>query len=569
MGKINEYIKKLIKKRIKKRDEEKPWLDLYEDVPEKLDYYTGSLYDAIKESGDKYSKLTAYEYFFKKCTYKDFIKKVDKAAKALKAMGIKENECVTICMPNIPEGVALVYAANAIGAIANMVHPLGALNDIEYALNSTDSSVLFVSDVTYPKVKDIKVDNLVVCEVSNELEGILKLLYNIKNKANMMYKENVITWSRFLDMGKGIDKFYKKRDKDDPAVIIYSGGTTGKSKGIILSNGNFNALARQCCAIEKTVAPGNSILSALPIFHGFGLGVCVHMPLYNGMKCLLVPKLNTKKINKELKKYKPNLLPVVPSLLALTCKGKSGSELKHIKGIFCGGDYLSIELKEKTERYFRERGSSAKIRIGYGLSEATAFFLATYNHIPYESGSIGIPNPDTIVKIFQVGTEIECVPGQVGEICVNGPTVMMGYINNDKETDKVLIRHSDDRLWLHTGDLGYRDEKGEFFFSSRLKRMIITNGYNVYPLEVEELICKHPYVDSCVVIGIKHEVKQQVPKAVIVLKEGIEDSIKVKNEIKKYCEDNLATYERPAVYEFKEILPKTAIGKVAYRDLED
>ncbi|MBQ7105557.1 MAG: AMP-binding protein [Bacilli bacterium] len=569
MGKINEYIKKLIKRTKKVKDLEKPWLDLYEGVPESLDYYSGSLYDAIKESGDKYANLVAYEYFAKRCTYKDFIKKVDKAARALKAMGIKENECVTICMPNIPEGVALVYAANAIGAIANMVHPLGALNDIEYALNSTDSSVLFVSDVTYTKVKDIKVDNLVVCEVSNELDGILKVLYNIKNKKNMMYEDNVITWNRFLDMGKGIDKFYTKREKEDPAVIIYSGGTTGKSKGIILSNGNFNALARQCTAIEQTVVPGNSILSALPIFHGFGLGVCIHMPLYNGMRCLLVPKLNTKKINKELKKYKPNLLPVVPSLLALTCKGKSGSELKHIKGIFCGGDYLSIELKDKTEAYFRERGSKAKIRIGYGLSEATAFFLATYNHIPYEAGSIGIPNPDTIVKVFQVGTEIECEDGQVGEICVNGPTVMMGYINNDKETDKVLIRHSDDRVWLHTGDLGYRDSKGQFFFSSRLKRMIITNGYNVYPLEVEELICKHPYVDSCVVIGIKHEVKQQVPKAVIVLKEGIEESLKVKSEIKKYCEDNLAVFERPAEYEFKESLPKTAIGKVAYRDLED
>lgn len=569
MGRINDYIKRLIKRTKKEKDSEKPWLDLYDGVPDSLDYYSGSLYDAIKESGDKYSNLVAYEYFGKRCFYKDFIKKVNKAAKALKAMGIKENECVTICMPNIPEGVEMVYAANAIGAIANMVHPLGSINDIERALNSTDSSVLIVSDVTYPKVRDLEVENLIVCEVSNELDGILKILYNIKNKANMLYKSNVITWNRFLDMGKNVDNFYVKREKDDPAVIIYSGGTTGKSKGIILSNGNFNALARQCCAIEKTVAPGNSILSALPIFHGFGLGVCIHMPLYNGMRCILVPKLNTKNMNKEVKKYKPNLLPVVPSLLALMCKGKSGSELKHVKGIFCGGDYLSIELKEKTEEYFRQRGSIAKIRIGYGLSEATAFFLATYNHIPYAASSIGIPNPDTVVKVFQVGTEIECEPGQVGEICVNGPTVMMGYINNDKETDKVLIRHEDNRVWLHTGDLGYRDKKGEFFFSSRLKRMIVTNGYNVYPIELEELICKHPYVDSCVVIGIKHEVKQQVPKAVIVLKEGIEDSFKVKSEIKKYCEDNLAAFQRPAEYEFKESLPKTAIGKVAYRDLED
>lgn len=570
MGKINEYIKRLINKNKKEKDLEKPWLDLYEDVPANLDYYSGSLYDVIKENGDKYSKLIAYEYFAKRCNYKDFLKKVDRVAAALKSMGIKENECVTICMPNTPEGVLLVYAANAIGAIANMVHPLGAYKDIERALNSTDSSILFVSDVTYQKIKDIDVDNLVVCEVSNELDGLLKVIYNYKNKSNMQYKDNVISWQDFLDRGKNINNFYVKREKNDPAVIIYSGGTTGKSKGIILSNGNFNALARQCNAVCKEVTPGNSVLSALPIFHGFGLGVCIHQALYNGMKCILVPKLNTKKINRELKKYKPNLLPVVPSILELICKGKSSEkDLKPILGIFCGGDYLSIELKEKTEKYFRDRRSNAKIRIGYGLSEATAFFLATYNHIPYESSSIGIPNPDTLVKVFEVGTEIECVPGKVGEICVNGPTVMMGYINNDKETDKVLMMHDDNRLWLHTGDLGYRDEKGMFFFTSRLKRMIVTNGYNVYPIELEELISKHPYVESCVVIGIKHPVKQQVPKAVIVLKDGINSSLKVKNEIKEYCEENLATYQRPYEYEFKESLPKTAIGKVAYRDLGD
>jgi len=570
MGKINEYIMKLIKKNQKNSDKEKPWLDLYDGMPDCLDYYGGSLYDVIKENSTKYAKLPAYEYFSKKCTYKDFLKKVNKVAAALKAYGVDKNECVTICMPNIPEGILLFYAANAVGAIANMVHPLGSINDIQKALNETNSSILFVSDVTYPKVKDIKVESLIVCEVSNELDGILKIGYNLKNKENMNYEKNVIRWSEFLEKGQNITSFYVKRTKNDPAVIIYSGGTTGKSKGIILSNLNFNALARQSNVVCKEVDAGNSILSALPIFHGFGLGICIHMALYNGMKCILVPKLNTKNINKELKKYKPNLLPVVPSLLELLCKGKSSAkDLKPIMGVFCGGDYLSIDLKNKTENYFKERGSQAKVRIGFGLSEATAYVLATYNHFEYESSSIGIPNPDTTVKICEVGTEIECEPGKVGEICVNGPTVMLGYINNDIETNKVLIKHSDDKIWLHTGDLGYRNEKGIFFYSTRLKRMIVSNGYNIYPIELEELLNKHPYIESSVVIGIKHEIKQQVPKAVIVLKEGVENNFKVKNEIKKYCEENLAVFQYPQEYEFKTSLPKTAIGKVAYRDLQD
>lgn len=569
MGIINEYIEKLIRKNIKKENNDMPWLQLYENINEKLDYYSGSIYDKIKESSNIYSNLTAYEFFKRKCTYKEFILKIEKCARSLKKMGIKENECVTICMPNIPEAIFLVYAVNSIGAICNMVHPLSPLNDIMYAIDATNSSTIFVTDITYKKVANIQIENLIVCEISNELDSLKKMVYNFKNKKNMQYQANVITWPNFLNLGKDVNDFYVKRKQDDPAVIIYSGGTTGKNKGIILSNLNFNSLARQSSEIESLVKPGNSVLSALPIFHGFGLAVCVHMALANGMMCILVPKLNTKIINLELIKYRPNLLPVVPSLLELICNSITPSKkaFKDIKGIFCGGDFLSIELKKQTEKYFLEHGSKAKVRIGYGLSEATAYVTATYHHVEYLSKSIGIPNPDNIVKIVYPNTTISCPFNEVGEICVCGPTVMLGYINNDSETEKVLITHEDGRRYLHTGDLGYMDEKGIIYYTSRLKRMIISSGYNIYPLELEEIICKHPDVKDCVVVGIEDKIKKQVPKAVIVLKEGIEDNYSEMKKILDYCKENMAAYEVPKKIEFKKDIPKTAIGKVAYRDV--
>ena len=575
MGKVNDYINRLINfiKNEKTENKEKPWLKYYGNVPESLNYFNGSMYDYLKDTASKNEKRSAYSFYGNEVTFKSFMKKIDKVASALKEFNIVENECVTICMPNTPESFALIYAINKIGAICNIIHPLSSTSDIERALKETNSSIIFCSDVAMPKARHIKVKHFIMVPTSESLGKFLKTLYNIKSSLNMKLEEGMLTWHEFLNYGVSEDT-YVKRDPNSPAAIIYSGGTTGKPKGIIISNANFNAMALQTASVCKYISPGHSVLSALPIFHVFGLALCTHTCLVAGMKCIIVPQLNTKKINKELKKYKPSVYPAVPSLLKMSMNDSDpgSNAFKDIKVVVVGGDYLSPQVKSEYEEYLKAHGSSAVVKSGYGLSEACGFCCCTAEvdekHVNNHKGTLGIPNPDMIVKIFEPNSDIEKSVGDVCEICITGPTLMMGYINEDEETKKTLVIHNDGRTWLHTGDLGYMDKDGFIFYTSRLKRMIITNGYNVYPIELEDIINKCKYVDTCTVVGIPHKIKSQTPKAVIVLKSNVQDTLEVREEIRRYCYKNIAKYAVPTEYEFRTSLPKTAVGKVAYRDLE-
>lgn len=573
MGKVNDYISKMLKyiKNEIGENKEKPWIKYYTRTPESLNYYQGSMYDYVKESAIKNEKRTAYTYYGLGVSYRGFLRRVDRIAAALTQFNIVENECVTICMPNTPESIALIYAINKIGAIANIIHPLSSTKDIKRALDETNSGVLFCSDSSMQNARDIKVKHFILVPNSTSLIKFKKMIYNIKESGNLKLVKNMISWSDFISY-KTLDDPYKKRKANDPAAIIYSGGTTGKPKGIILSNLNFNAMALQTMNVCDGLNPGSSVLAALPIFHVFGLALCIHTALVCGMTAILVPKINTKKINSELKKYKPNIFPAVPSLLTMSLKGADpgSSGLKDIKTVVVGGDYLSPQTKAEFEKFLKDHGSNGVVKVGYGLSEASGFCCSTapIEEKYVQNGTLGVPNPDILVKAFEPNSDIEKSNNDIGEICVTGPTIFMGYINEDKETKNTLVKHTDGKIWLHTGDLGYIDKNGFVYYTSRLKRMIISNGYNIYPIELEEIIKKCKYVEDCTVVAVPHKIKSQTPKAVIVLKKDVEDTLAVRSEIRKYCMDNIARYAIPTEFEYRKDIPKTAIGKVAYRDLQ-
>ena len=573
MGKVNDYISKMLKyiKNEIGENKEKPWIKYYTRTPESLNYYQGSMYDYVKESAIKNEKRTAYTYYGLGVSYRGFLRRVDRIAAALTQFNIVENECVTICMPNTPESIALIYAINKIGAIANIIHPLSSTKDIKRALDETNSGVLFCSDSSMQNARDIKVKHFILVPNSTSLIKFKKMIYNIKESGNLKLGKNMISWSDFISY-KTLDDPYKKRKANDPAAIIYSGGTTGKPKGIILSNLNFNAMALQTMNVCDGLNPGSSVLAALPIFHVFGLALCIHTALVCGMTAILVPKINTKKINSELKKYKPNIFPAVPSLLTMSLKGADpgSSGLKDIKTVVVGGDYLSPQTKAEFEKFLKDHGSNGVVKVGYGLSEASGFCCSTapIEEKYVQNGTLGVPNPDILVKAFEPNSDIEKSNNDIGEICVTGPTIFMGYINEDKETKNTLVKHTDGKIWLHTGDLGYIDKNGFVYYTSRLKRMIISNGYNIYPIELEEIIKKCKYVEDCTVVAVPYKIKSQTPKAVIVLKKDVEDTLAVRSEIRKYCMDNIARYAIPTEFEYRKDIPKTAIGKVAYRDLQ-
>lgn len=557
----------------------RPWIKFYkEGVNSNLEYSKSSMVGYLLDAVARFPEYIAYEYYGNNITYREFYEQIRNCAKSLKQQGVKEGEKVAICMPNTPSAIIMFYAINMVGAIASMIHPLSAQNEIELYLNQSDCKYLFVLDLVYEKVRNIldntNVKKVFVGSVGDNLKPIKKWLYRFKSRGTrpvIESTEDIMTYRELINYGYGFDgEFYVLRKPEDPAVIIYSGGTSGEPKGILLSNLNFNALALQSHLMCDPSKEGDSVLSILPIFHGFGLGVCIHTPLCCGMKLILVPDFSPKNMVKVIKKHKPNFICCVPSLfetLAKSTKIKK-NELECIKCAVCGGDFMSASLKELVDNCLKEHGSQAEVRIGYGLSEASAATCLTPSG-GYKAGSIGVPFPDTDYKIVKIGTHEKADINEDGEICISGPTVMMGYINNEEETMQTLREHDDGKIWLHTGDIGCMDEDGYVFFKQRLKRVIISNGYNLYPSYIEEVINSYPDVLTSTVIGIPHPKKVQVAKAYIVLKEGIKPSKDILKKIKKHLADNLSSYSIPTEYEFRDSLPKTLVGKIAYTKLQE
>ena len=311
------------------------------------------------------------------------------------------------------------------------------------------------------------------------------------------------------------------------------------------------------------------MLSIMPVFHGFGLGVCIHTILIHSCTCILVPQFTVDSYAALLKKHKPNYIAGVPTLYEALLRLKKADklDLSQLEGIFSGGDSLSIELKHKVDDFLRSHGSTEQVREGYGATECvTASCLTPKNY--YKEGSIGIPFPDTYYKIVTPYTHDQVPYGQVGEICISGPTVMQGYMDKPKETAQTLQLHEDGLVWLHTGDLGSMDEEGFVYFKQRLKRMIITSGYNVYPSQIENVIDAHEAVLMSTVIGIKDDYRMQRVKAFVVLRPGYAPTPELEASIREHLSLHVAKYAIPKEIEFRDALPKTLVGKVAYTILE-
>lgn len=552
-----------------------PWYKYYDGEKEHLEYPDFSVYKMIEYTSSKHLNNISYNYYGTTKTYYEFLKQIDEAARAFKALGVKHKDVVSICMPNTPEAIIAFYAVNKIGAVASMIHPLSAENEIKYYLNLSKSSYLICIDFAFNKanqiIKDTKVKKIVTVSVADSMPKYMLPIYQVTKgyKIRMEKSNKRISWKEFIRLGK---TYTKEIDDDfkgkELAAILYSGGTTGTPKGVKLSNLNLNAQAMQSFEHVACLREKDTVLAIMPIFHGFGLSICVHTVQYFGGTSILLPQFSAKTFDKILFKYQPNVIVGVPTLFeALTSNKKlEGADLSFLTCVISGGDSLSFELKKKFDKFLSEHKSKAIIREGYGLTECgSASCFTPLNH--YREGSIGIPYPDMYYKIVEDGTEKEVPYGTEGEIVIYGPTVMQGYVKNRKETKNTLRKHKDGRVWLHTGDQGIMDKDGFVYFKSRLKRMIISSGYCVYPNYIENVIDSHPDVAMSCVIGIPHPYKVQVAKAFIVLKNHESNNEEVLNSIKELVEKNLSRFSWPYEYEFRDELPKTLVGKIAYNVL--
>ena len=556
-----------------------PWMPFMNGIPAQLDYFEGSMCEAVENIAEKYPNVIAYDFMGSHTNYRRCVEEIYACARALRAAGVKENDRVTIAMPNAPQAISMFYAVNMVGAIANMIHPLSAEGEIEFYLNDSKSVAALTLDQFYGKFESIRqntpgLKTLIVASIKDALNPVMKLGYALtegKKVPKLPEDGDYITWKQFIANGKSFTGDPRvKRVGAQPAVILYSGGTTGVTKGILLSNLNFNALGAQIIATNPIFTVGDKMLAIMPMFHGFGLGVSIHSMLVNGGRCVLVPRFTPQTYAELLRKQKPNFIAGVPTLYEalLRLDGLNDLDLSCLKGMFSGGDSLPVELKKRIDAFLKDHKATIEVREGYGTTECVTASCLTPSGLARE-GSIGIPFPDTYYKIVMPGTEIEVPYGQEGEICLAGPTVMMEYVNHPKETADTLRKHADGLTWVHTGDLGVMDKDGYIYFRQRIKRMIVTSGYNVYPSQIEGILDKNECVHMSCVIGVKDPYKMQKVKAFIVLKPGYEATDETREKIMDYCRKHIAKYALPYEIEFRDELPKTLVGKVAYRILEE
>jgi len=540
--------------------EKKPWLKFYDKrVPESIEYHRTTMYNALVKTANKYPDSIAYDFMGNESTYQQLIGQIDQCAKALISLGLKKGDRMTISMPTTSQGIICFYAINKIGAIASMIHPLSPPKQIDFFLNLSKSTFALTIDGVYSNFEQVldktSLKVLILTQMSTAVEEIPS------NPKVFWWKDS---------MSKSYSEISEDRtDPDDVAAILYSGGTTGIPKGIMLSNYNFIAEGTQV-ARWMDLSDKDSALAILPIFHGFGLGVCVNAIFMGGGKSILVPSFTPDEVANLIESKKPTLLFGVPTLYeALNRNPKfQQTDLSFLKAAFCGADTLPRSTKEKFEEICRKNGSDVQLREGYGLTEAVTGICA----MPlgeYREGSIGIPFPDMMMKIVELETINEAPIGQEGEICINGPAVMLGYLDNPEETAKTLKRHKDGKIWLHTGDIATMDKDGFFYFKIRLKRMIKSSGYNVYPSQIEDILYKHPDVLEACVIGVPDEKLIQKVKAFVVLKDQKKEGVEMEKELINFCQQNLLKWSCPREIEFSKQLPKTLVGKIDFKILEE
>lgn len=566
---------------------DKPWLKYYTDEQIKRDMPQISVYRYLYENNKDYMNSIALSYYGRKIRFYELFSKIEETAKALKSMGVQEGEIVTISMPNTPEAVYLFYAISKIGAIANMVDPRTSADGLEKYIEEAGSDKVIIIDAYYNKVKGLlnsgKISKAVAVSPSESLplalnlgfkaKGIVDQLKDSSKKIN--YSDRTLSWKQFIEAGKGYTKptevsFVNNR----PVVIEHTGGTTGIPKGVVLSNENINSVALQSVLTGIDMQREHTWLDIMPTFIAYGVGMGLHLPLTIGMETILIPQFDAQKFDLLIAKHKPVHMVGVPSYWGTIIKSKklANKDLSYIIAPTVGGDAMNVTLEEEANKFLEEHNCSSKIVKGYGMTEVTGGVAGTVEEKNLV-GSVGVPFVKQVISIFEPETEEELGFYEHGEVCITGPNTMLGYFDNPEATDAILKQHSDGKMWIHSGDIGYMTEDGNIFIVDRMKRMLIRyDGFKVFPSIIENVISQHDAVDACKVVAIAdaEHAQGKLPKAHIVLKEGHEESEDIiRDEIQQMCAEKLPEYCQPKEFKIRKDLPLTAIGKIDYRALEE
>ncbi|HSN19960.1 MAG TPA: AMP-binding protein [Usitatibacter sp.] len=553
--------------------EELPWLRHYGRVPAHLEYPETTLYEALAAVARRAPEAIAWDFFGRTSTYRRVREDIDRCAGALADCGLREGERILVSMPTTPQGIMAFYAANRLGAEAAMVHPLSTGAEITRYLDMTGARISLTLDAFHPVLAAATpkrpLETIIVSRIGDYLPPLARIGFWLKKgrKIRPVAPDKRVRWWRELMVREYPPAPRPSRRSDDPAAILFSGGTTGLPKAVVLSNRNFIAEGLQA-ASWVAFGDGDSMLAALPIFHGFGLGVCVNTVLLSGGKTILVPVFDAPTAARVIRRAKPNYIVGVPTLFDALSKhpALATADLSALKACFCGADRLPQAVRERFEQLAARRGGHVRILEGYGLTEAVSGIMATPLE-GYREGSIGVPMPDMLAKICRTGTTETAPVGEEGEICLSGPAVMLGYLDDPEATAAALRVHGDGRKWLHTGDLGRMDADGFFYFTVRLKRMIKSSGFNVYPAQVEAALAEHPLVADVCVVGVPDPAQVERVKAYVVLRDRSLEKPATAEALIAHCRERLIKWSCPREVEFRASLPLTRVGKVDYRAL--
>lgn len=555
-----------------------PWLINYTNSAIACEYNEKSLYEWVYNDSDNNSNTVAIYYKNKVIYYDEFHNNIDKFAKIFKYNNLSSNDVISIIMPNLPETVYAFYAANKVGCTINMIHPLLSENELIDSINKTNTKFIVTNDILFNKVKKISnnindskilavpvlsTDNIVISSIGSKF---------LENKHKIKYDNNILSYNKQIKKSTSIDIEVAKWNEADTAVLFKTGGTTGINKYVELTNSNYNQEDMQVQLSNSLLEYKDKVLVILPMFHGYGAANCVHSSLAKGMSIILDPKPNMSKIDKMILKHKPQHILGVPAVIdAIVTNEKFNDMLKDdeldlsfVKNIIAGGDRVSIEKEKLYKEFFKKANCKNEFLKGYGMTESVAASIKSINGVN-DIGSIGIPLVNTNIKIWDNQNHKELNYNQKGEICISGPSVMKGYLNNEEESKKTLRIHEDNQVWLHSGDEGYMKEDGQIFYQTRNKKMIITNGYNIYPNEIEDVVEKLDGIKEVVVVGIDNDIKGQVPVAYIVKEEQcLKSDESLISEIVLCCNKNVAKYSRLENIIFIDELPRTKMKKVDF-----
>lgn len=545
-----------------------PWLRFYGDVPATLSYPQTSLYQALMDSVRRAGNRIAFDFLGTTVTYAELGVAIDRCANGLAELGLGAGDRITVALPTTPQAIIALYASNKLGAVASMIHPLSTASEIEFYLNKSDSRFALTLDAFYGKFAEISertsLQTLILARIPDYLSLGKRLgfwLTRGRKIKRVPANADVVWWSSLMANTASAAE-PAETDTHDLAVILYSGGTTGRPKGVMLSHQNLIAEGLEVVAWGRVDAD-DRVLAVLPVFHGFGLSALINAPLLTGARVTLVPIFSEKAVAAAMRWTRPTIIAGVPTLYDALAKNSllQRTDLSFVRSAFSGGDTLPKPVKDRFETLVRSRGGDVELVEGYGLTEAVTAVIATpTGH--YREGSIGVPLPDVLAKIADPETGREVPIGEDGELCISGPPVMIGYLDDPEATAEVLREHEDGQTWLHTGDICRMDADGFIYFTSRLKQLIKSSGMSVYPPQVEAVLHQHPAVDEACVLGVPDESQGQRIVAAVSLRPGYEPGDALARDLIEHCQDRLIKWSCPREIVFETELPKTPVGKI-------